>query len=168
MEVSSLGVELELQLLVYTTTTATLDPSRICDLRHSSWQCRILNPLSGGRDQTPIFEVTTVTSWVCYYWVRTGTHKTFLFLVFLGSCTWGIWRFPGEGSNRSWSCRPTPQPQQRGIRATSATYTTAHGNARSLTRYMRPGIEPGSSWILVRFVSDWATTGTPLKLFFKV
>ena len=29
---------------------------------------------------------------------------------------------------------PTPEPQQRGIRAASATYTTAHGNAGSLTR----------------------------------
>ena len=29
--------------------------------------------------------------------------------------------------------RPTPQPQQCGIRAASATYTTAHGNAGSLT-----------------------------------
>jgi len=28
---------------------------------------------------------------------------------------------------------PTPESQQRGIRATSATYTTAHGNAGSLT-----------------------------------
>ena len=27
---------------------------------------------------------------------------------------------------------PTPQPQQCQIRATSATYTIAHGNARSL------------------------------------
>ena len=27
----------------------------------------------------------------------------------------------------------TPQPQQHGIQATSATYTTAHGNAGSLT-----------------------------------
>ena len=32
-------------------------------------------------------------------------------------------------------------------------YTTAHGNARSLTHWMRPGIEPASSWIPVRFVS---------------
>ena len=28
---------------------------------------------------------------------------------------------------------PTPEPQQLGILATSATYTTAHGNAISLT-----------------------------------
>ena len=31
------------------------------------------------------------------------------------------------------SHRATPEPQQRGIRAASATYTTAHGNAGSLT-----------------------------------
>ena len=37
--------------------------------------------------------------------------------------------------------------------ATSTTYTTAHGNARSLTHWARPGIEPTTSWFLVRFVS---------------
>ena len=29
--------------------------------------------------------------------------------------------------------RPAPQPQPCGIRATAATYTTAHGNGASLT-----------------------------------
>ena len=33
------------------------------------------------------------------------------------------------------------------------TYTTAHGNAGSLTHGAKPGIEPTSSWILVGFVS---------------
>ena len=28
------------------------DPSRVCDLHHSSWQCQILNPLSEVRDRT--------------------------------------------------------------------------------------------------------------------
>ena len=56
-------------------------------------------------------------------------------------------------SNQSCSCWPTPQPQQHGIQATSVTYTTAHGNAGSLTHWVRPGIEPVSSWRLVRFVS---------------
>jgi len=32
--------------------TATLDPSRVCNLHHSSQQCRIVNPLSKGRDRT--------------------------------------------------------------------------------------------------------------------
>ena len=49
MEVPRLGVMLELQLLAYTTATATQDLSRVCDLHHSSWQCQILNPLSGAR-----------------------------------------------------------------------------------------------------------------------
>ena len=52
MEVSSLGVNLELQLLAYATATATAtpDPSLICNLHHTSWQCQILNPLNGARD----------------------------------------------------------------------------------------------------------------------
>ena len=37
--------------------------------------------------------------------------------------------------------------------AMSVTYTTAHSNAWSLTHWARPGMEPLSSWALVRFVS---------------
>ena len=54
--------------------------------------------------------------------------------------------------NRSYSCRPMPLSQQCGIRATSLTYTTAHGRARSLTHGSGPGIKPTSSWVLIRFV----------------
>ena len=43
--------------------------------------------------------------------------------------------------------------------------TTAHSNARSLTHGARPGINPASSWILVGFVTHWATTGTPHWVF---
>ena len=50
MEVPRLGVELELQLPAYTTATAKQDPSHICNLHHSSWQCWILNPLNEARD----------------------------------------------------------------------------------------------------------------------
>ena len=46
-----------------------------------------------------------------------------------------------------------PQAQQRQIRAKSATYTTTHGNAKSLTRWARPGIKTVPLWMLVRFVS---------------
>ena len=49
MEVSRLGVKLELQLLAYTTATATPDLSRICHLHHS------LNPLGKARDRIYIF-----------------------------------------------------------------------------------------------------------------
>ena len=47
MEVPRLGVELELQLLAYTTAMPGL--SSVCNLYHSSWQCWILNPLSGAK-----------------------------------------------------------------------------------------------------------------------
>ena len=62
MEVPRLVVESELQLLVYTTATATLDHSCICDLHPSSWQLIILNPLREARDRTYIFMDTI---WVC-------------------------------------------------------------------------------------------------------
>ena len=50
MEIPRLGVELELQLLAYTTAMAMPDPSHVCDLHHSSWQHQILNPLSEAGD----------------------------------------------------------------------------------------------------------------------
>ena len=46
-----------------------------------------------------------------------------------------------------------PQPQQHQIWAASVTYTTAHGNVRSLIHWARPGIEPTTSRFLVGFVS---------------
>ena len=56
IEIPRLGIESELQLPAYTTATATQDLSSICDLYHSSEQCRILNPLSRVRDQTRILK----------------------------------------------------------------------------------------------------------------
>ena len=44
-----------------------------------------------------------------------------------------------RGVNWSSSCRPTPQPQQCRIWAASLNYTTAHGNARSLTHWEARG-----------------------------
>ena len=60
---------------------------------------------------------------------------------------------PRLGSN--WSCchQPATEPQQRQIQAASTTYTAAHSHARSLTHWARSGIEPTTSWFLVRFIS---------------
>ena len=56
----------------------------------------------------------------------------FVFLPFLGPfpVAYGGSQARGPIGAVAW---PTPEPQQCGIRATSATYTTAHGNPGSLT-----------------------------------
>ena len=46
------------------------------------------------------------------------------------------------------SCIFLPTPEQLQIWATSATYTAACSNARSLTHWVKPGIKPASSWTL--------------------
>ena len=77
----------------------------------------------------------------------------FVFFAFSRAAPSGYGGSQARGSNRSCSCQPTPEPQQLRIRAKSATYTTAHSNARSLTHWARPGIKPATSWFLVGFVS---------------
>ena len=59
MEVSKLGVEWGLQLPACATTTATPDLSHVSNLQHSSWQRRILNPLSEARGRTRILVNTS-------------------------------------------------------------------------------------------------------------
>ena len=82
MEVPRLGVESELQLTAYTTATAMPDPRCICNLHGSSWQRRILNPLSEAWDQTLIL---MDTSRIRYCWTTTGTPFNF-FLCKLPIC----------------------------------------------------------------------------------
>ena len=72
---------------------------------------------------------------------------------------------PRLGSNQSCSRWSTPEPQQCQIQASSSAYTTTHSNTRSLTHWVRPGVEPGTSWFLVGFVSDtpwWELHSTDL------
>ena len=59
-----------------------------------------------------------------------------------------------------------PQPQQLGIQAASINYTTAHGNIRSLTYWVRPGIELSSSWIINGFINAEPRRELPLKAFY--
>ena len=64
MEVSRLGVELELQLPAHTTATALWDSSLVYDL------CQILNPRSKARDQTRIL---MDTGWIRFHCATAGT-----------------------------------------------------------------------------------------------
>ena len=59
-----------LYLLSYSAATATRDVSHLCDLQHTSWQCRIHNPVSKARDRTQVF---VDTSRVRYHWATTGS-----------------------------------------------------------------------------------------------
>ena len=61
--------------MTYTTATATPDPSHVCNLHHSSWQCQILNPLSETRDRTGHLMVLSRIHFCCS---TTGTPNGFL------------------------------------------------------------------------------------------
>ena len=75
-----------------------------------------------------------------------------VFLVFLGPHLQHM-EVPRLGLNQSCSHWPIPQPEQCQIWATSETYITAHSNTRSLTHWVRSGIKPECSQMLVRFIS---------------
>ena len=46
------------------------DPSHVCNIHHSSWQCQIFNPLIKGRDGTCIL---LDASQILFCWATTGT-----------------------------------------------------------------------------------------------
>ena len=77
MEVPRLGVQLEPQLPAFVTATAISDPSRICNLHHSSQQRWILNFLSEARDQTRDFMVPSRIRFRC---TTTGTPSPIFFI----------------------------------------------------------------------------------------
>ena len=70
MEVPRLGVKSELHLLAWGTATSTPDPSCICNLHHSSWHHRILNPLVKTRDWT---HNLMIPSRICFFCAMTWT-----------------------------------------------------------------------------------------------
>ena len=102
-----------------------------------------------------------------YFWALFLDCLFVCFWLFTFSRAAPVWHteVPRLGVELNLSCSrwpmPEPQPQQHRIEAMSATYTTAHSNARSLTHWARPGIEPATWWFLVGFVNHWAMTGTP-------
>ena len=73
----------------------------------------------------------------------------FFFLLLFGAAPVAY----GSSQARGWIGAVATSLQQCQIRATSATHTTAHSNAGSLTHWSRPGIKPASSWTLDKFVS---------------
>ena len=72
MEFFRLEVELELQLLAYTTDTATQDPVLICDLHCNLQQCHTLKALINAKDGTHIL---MDASWVLNSLSHHGNFK---------------------------------------------------------------------------------------------
>ena len=77
MEDTRLGVELEPQLLAYTTATAIQDLCQVCNLHHSSQQRQILNPLREARDRT---KTSWFPSWIRFCCTTTELLFTGLYI----------------------------------------------------------------------------------------
>ena len=65
--------QIGVQLLAYTTATATPDPSRVYGLHHSTWQHQTLNPLREAKNPARIL---MDTSWIHFHYATIGTLKT--------------------------------------------------------------------------------------------
>ena len=59
-----------------------------------------------------------------------------------------LWPHPRHMKVPWLQLKPMLKPEQHQISATSVTYTTAGGNAKCLTHWARPGMEPTASWTL--------------------
>ena len=79
MALPRLEVQSELWPPAYARATAMPDPSRVCNLHHSSHQHPILNPLSQARDGT---HNLMVPSQIWLHCTMTQTHSFFFFLFF--------------------------------------------------------------------------------------
>ena len=160
--VPRLRAESELRLLAYPTGPARPDSSHIWDLCCSLWQCWILNALNEPRDQTHILLDTCR----CLYPMSHNEDSKYSGFFCFCFCFFTLFRATPKAFGGSQARGLIGAVATGWIWALSATYTTAHGNAESLSQWGRPGIEPKSSWILVWFVNHWAMMGTPKCLFF--
>ena len=110
------------------------NPSWSCDPCHSCSNARSLTHSIGpGIEVAPLQR--QARSLIHFATVGTPGYTFFFFFFFLGPHLPHM-DVPRQGSNRSCSCWPMPQPH--GIQAASATYTTAHGNERGQGSNLHP------------------------------
>ena len=111
----------------------------------------IINLIYSGQWTQWITKILNLTVSTIYLVTKLGLSSisSFFFFFFFVFCLFRAAPMAYWGSQArgliSCSCRPKPEPQQHGIWATSAIYTTAHGNAGSPAHWGRPGIEPTTS-----------------------
>ena len=131
-------------------------------LRHVEVPLPGIKPMPEQRPEPQSVNARSLILWATRELPNSNLLLLFFFFYYLGA---------HMEVNQSCSCQPQPQPQpqpqQCRIRAVSVTYTTTLSNAGSLTHWARPGIEPATSWLLVRLFNPWATKGTPQIQIFK-
>ena len=93
--------------------------------------------------------------------VLQGEIKALFIYLFISFLWPNLWHMEAPGLAKGRTRAAIASLHQNQIQAKSSTYATALGNSRSLTHWVRPGIEPTSSWILVKFLTRWATMGSP-------
>ena len=91
---------------------------------------------------------------------------SFFFSCFLGLYLWHM-EVPRLGAELELQLPAGPQPQQHGIWAAPATYTTALSTTGSLTHWPKQGIESSSSQILVGLISTEPQWKLPIFFFFS-
>ena len=97
-----------------------------------------------------------------FHWLNFSfSFRIFFFFVFLGLHPQHM-EVPRQGVKSDLWLPAYATAQQLGMGATSATYTTAHGNTGSLTHWARPRT---SSWILAGFITT-EPQGNSQNLFF--
>ena len=129
---------------------------------HGNWQSVILKPVCSLQRKGPSYATLVVverqlggfasptrTGLGWFARVRLGFILFFFLLFRAAPKAYGSSQVKGEIGAAATSLY---LPQQCQIQALSSTYTTAHGNTRSLTHWARPGIEPTTSWFLVGFI----------------
>ena len=96
-------------------------------------------------------------SWKFYLCIPTHIDRHNFFFFWGGSCTHGIW-------TRGWigaAAASLHHSHSNARSEPSLPPTPQLGSHRSLTHWVRPGIEPMSSWMLVGFIIAEATMGIP-------
>ena len=137
---------------------ATPDPSHICDLHHSLWQCQILNPRSKARDRT---RVLMNPSQICFHYTTMGTPPPFFFNIFeyLLSATLcaGGWR---QDDGKIWTAHKLLTIFQEKKKSLSSVLICLY--ALSVTRSLSSwGDNQGGLWEREIFWGHfWANKGT--------
>ena len=104
--------------------------------RHMGEQC--VPPSKGQNEEIQTEDVENL-----FYFFFRATHIEIL----------NIWRFPGQGSNQSYSRRPTPQLTAMPDRRLVCNLNHSPRQCRILSPRSKARIEPETSWFPVRFVS---------------